>query len=91
MLKKQKTLAQSVARQIWATSWENLFMSDANNKDADQPAHLASLCSWAGRFESYPVEIPEDRFSYDEAHLQDDFSPEVPAEARTHILLVIGW
>ena len=26
---------------------------------------LASLCSWAGRFESYLVENPEDRFSHD--------------------------
>ena len=25
---------------IWATPWENLFMSYANNKGADQPAHL---------------------------------------------------
>ena len=30
---------------------------------------LASLCSWAGRFESYLVADPEDRFSRDEAHL----------------------
>ena len=51
---------------IWATSWENLFMLYANKKGADQPAHqyntstcysqnfktLASLISWAGRFES---------------------------------------
>ena len=30
---------------------------------------LASLCSWAGRFESYLVAHPEDRFSRDVAHL----------------------
>ena len=30
---------------IWATSWENLFMPYANNKCADQPAHLRSLIS----------------------------------------------
>ena len=30
---------------IWATSWENLFMPYANNKDADQPAHPRSLIS----------------------------------------------
>ena len=29
---------------------------------------LASLCSWADRFESYLVKNPEDRFSRDEAH-----------------------
>ena len=28
---------------IWATSWENLFMPYANNKGADQPAHPRSL------------------------------------------------
>ena len=28
---------------------------------------LANTCSWAGRFESYLVENPEDRFSRDEA------------------------
>ena len=30
---------------------------------------LASFCGCAGRFESYLVENPEDRFSHDEAHL----------------------
>ena len=30
---------------------------------------LASLCSWAGQFEAYPVGNPEDRFSCDEAQL----------------------
>ena len=30
---------------------------------------LASLCSWAGRFESYLVANPEDRFSRDEAQM----------------------
>ena len=69
-------------------SWENLFMPYANNKGANQPAHLcsltgafvvhcldgiiqsllviysrnfktlASLCSWAGRLESYRVPNP---------------------------------
>ena len=29
----------------WATSWENLFVPYANNKGADQPAHLRSLTS----------------------------------------------
>ena len=30
---------------VWATSWENLFLPYANNKDADQPTHLRSLIS----------------------------------------------
>ena len=30
---------------------------------------LASLISWAGRFESYLVKNPKDRFSHDEDHL----------------------
>ena len=30
---------------IWAMSWENLFMPYANNKDADQHAHPRSLIS----------------------------------------------
>ena len=30
---------------IWATSRENLFLPYANNKGADQPAHLRSLIS----------------------------------------------
>ena len=30
---------------IWATPWENLFMTYANDKGADQPAHLRSLIS----------------------------------------------
>ena len=33
------------ARSIWAMSRENLFMPYANNKGADQPAHLHSLIS----------------------------------------------
>ena len=69
-----------------------LFMPNANNKGADQPAHLrslistfvvrcldstcygqnfktlASLCFWAGWFESTLVANPEDRFSRDVAH-----------------------
>ena len=28
---------------IWAISWENLFMTNANNKGADQPTHPRSL------------------------------------------------
>ena len=35
----------NLTRSIWATSWENLFMPDANNKGADQPAHPRSLIS----------------------------------------------
>ena len=31
-------------------------------------SRLASLCSWAGQFESYLVGNPEDRFSSDKAH-----------------------
>ena len=31
---------------------------------------LDCLCSWAGRFESYLVANPEDRFSRDEAQLK---------------------
>ena len=33
-------------------------------------SRLASLCSWAGRFGSYLVETPEDRFSHDKAHTE---------------------
>ena len=29
----------------WATSWENVFMPNANNKGADQPVHPRSLIS----------------------------------------------
>ena len=29
----------------WATSWENQFLPYANNKGADQPAHLHCLIS----------------------------------------------
>ena len=35
----------SFCKNIWATSWENLFMPYANNKGADQPAHARSLIS----------------------------------------------
>ena len=35
---------------------------------------LASLCSWAGRFESYLVANHEDRFSRNGAHLSFNFS-----------------
>ena len=48
---------------VWATSWQNLLLPYANNRGADQCntsicysrnfKTLASLCSWAGRFESY--------------------------------------
>ena len=31
--------------EVWATSWQNLFMLYETNKDADQPAHLCSLIS----------------------------------------------
>ena len=30
---------------IWAASWENLFLPYADNKGADQPAHLRNLIS----------------------------------------------
>ena len=33
---------------------------------------LASRCSCAGRFESYQVANPEDRFSCDGAHIEFD-------------------
>ena len=36
---------REVSRNIWATSWENLFLPYANNKGADQPAHPCSLIS----------------------------------------------
>ena len=36
---------------------------------------LASLCSWAGRFESTVVANPEDRFSRDEAHIKHHNDP----------------
>ena len=32
-------------KDIWATSWENLFMPYANNKGADQPAQPSDLIS----------------------------------------------
>ena len=40
---------------IWATSWENLFMTYANNKGIDQPVHPRSLISafvvrWLDKF-----------------------------------------
>ena len=37
---------------------------------------LASICSCAGRFESYLVKNPKDRFSHDEAHFLSHFSLE---------------
>ena len=43
---------------------------------------VASLCSWAGWFESYLVENPEDRFSHVEAHMTfglSIFNPLVPS------------
>ena len=43
-LKYQISLTTTiVVRQIWATSWENLFMPYMNNKGADQPAHPHNL------------------------------------------------
>ena len=33
---------------------------------------LASLCAWAGRFESYLVANPKDKFSHDMAQLKVD-------------------
>ena len=38
---------------IWATSWENLFMPYVNNKDTDQPAPLRRLIS------AYVVRCPD--------------------------------
>ena len=38
-------LAKTTGTYKWAKTWENLFMSYANNKGADQPAHLHSLIS----------------------------------------------
>ena len=44
---------------------------------------LTSLCSWAGRFESYLVENPEDRFSRDGAHLIHSF---LQSEQNSYVL-----
>ena len=41
----KRSLNCYLSRLSWATSWENLFMPYANNKDADQPAHQRSLIS----------------------------------------------
>ena len=41
----QSYLITHLWRQIWATSWENLFYAYVNNKGADQPVHLRSLIS----------------------------------------------
>ena len=38
-------LKEQLQHIIWATSWENLFISYVNNKGADQPAHSHSLIS----------------------------------------------
>ena len=46
---------------IWARSWENVSYAIC------EP--LPSFCGCAGRFESYLVSNPEDRFSRDEAHI----------------------
>ena len=51
------------------------------------PKPLASLCSWAVRFESYLVANPEDRFSHDEAHIEPghdktSLSPEMCYQVR---------
>ena len=37
--------ASSKLKNIWATSWENVFMPYANNKGTDQPAHSRNLIS----------------------------------------------
>ena len=55
-------------------------MPYANNKGADQTAHLpiqnfktlASLCSWKGRFVSYLVANLKDRFFRDEAQMSSE-------------------
>ena len=49
-------------------------------------SNLASLCSWAGRFESYLVPNPKDRFSLDQAHMVNP--PCSNFRIRTAILLV---
>ena len=103
-------------KSIWATSWENLFMQYASNKDEDQPVHprslisalvvhcldsissfyiwnfkpLASFCSCAGRFESYLVANPEDRFSHDKAHTVELTSVKLLGEAAHRRTVVSG-
>ena len=42
---RKKKFQQLKETNIWAKSWENLFMPYANNKGADQPAHPRSLIS----------------------------------------------
>ena len=44
---------------IRVTSWEYMFQNCKT---------LAGICSWTGRFESYLIANPEDKFSYDVAH-----------------------
>ena len=94
-------------------------MPYANDKGADQPAHmrslisafvvhcldstytcysqsfktLASLSSWAGWFESYLVQNPEDRFSRDEAHYKDSYQPEVliPLGVEITVLMLLSF
>ena len=55
---------------IWATSWENLFMSYANNKGADQRTTktLIRLCRCAGWSASLLFAYGINRFSHDGAH-----------------------
>ena len=43
--RSSRAVCRNYQNTIWATSWENLFMSYANNKDAEQPAHPRSLIS----------------------------------------------
>ena len=49
---------------LFTTRWYNTFSFYIRNFKT-----LACVCSWAGRFESYLVANPEDRFSHDEARI----------------------
>ena len=50
----------------------------------------ASFWSWAGRFESYLVENPEDRFSHDEVQLIQALSYRKPWQVRKANYLGVG-
>ena len=41
----QMLASENYGEDIWATSWENLFLQYVNNKGTDQPAHPQSLIS----------------------------------------------